>query len=104
MKKLMFVLLILLLPVFASAECENPLDKTYEWDGITVTFKTGYSNDTICQIDLEGEPSQFFLYSWDPTRCRATLETSPPIYLLFDDGWFDLSMVPYRFATIGTCD
>jgi hypothetical protein len=96
-------MILLPLAVFAG-DCENPLDKTYEWDGITVTFKAGYSGDTICQIDFEGEPSQFFLYNWDPTRCRATLETDPPIYLLFDDGWFDLSTIPYRFATIGTCD
>jgi len=103
MKKILFIL-FLLFPILANAECEDPLGKTYQYDGISIHFTPGYQKDTIAQIAVDGSPSVFYHYVWDGEICTATLLSNPPLYLQFDETWFDVSENPYRFAIVTSTD
>ena len=103
LKMTMGLMMLLPLAVFAG-ECENPLGKTYSYNGITIHFAPGYQQDTIAQVNIEGSPSVFYHYVWDLKTCTATLLSKPPIYLQFDEGWFDVTENPYRFVWVTTVD
>lgn len=101
MKKMF--LLLLLIPVFAWATCQEPIGQVYEWEGVQVSFHQGYGN-TICQINQDGVPTQYIPYVWDEFACTATLQSDPPVYLQFDEsGWFDITTMP-RFTWVTSVD
>ena len=101
----MIMALMILLPLAAFAgECEDPLGKTYSYDGITIHFVQGYQQDTIAQIAVDGGQSIFYHYIWDGEICTATLLSEPPLYLQFDESWFDVTENPYRFVWVTTVD
>ena len=104
MKKWIMILLFLTIPMIVWAQCENPLGKTYVYDGVTIRFIPGYQQDTIAQINVAGGESVFYHYIWDAITCRATLLSESPIYLDFDESYFDISENPFRFAVVGSTD
>lgn len=107
MKKwIMMVIMIMFLamPLVTFAQCENPLGKTFQSSGITIYFAQGYQQDTIAQVYMAGADPVFFHYTWDGAICRATLENDPPIYLDFDEMWFEISDNPYKFAVVTSVD
>ena len=103
LKMIMGLMTLLPLAVFAG-ECEDPLGKTYQYDGVSIHFAQGYQQDTIAQIAVDGNPSIFYNYIWDLKTCTATLLSEPPLYLQFDETWFDVSENPYRFAIVTSTD
>ncbi len=101
MKKLILIL-FLLIPYLAMAECPDPTGTTYQGDGIVLRFATGYGDDRILQL-YTNRGDYYIHYDWNGELCRATLALDPVMYLDFDDSWIDLSTM-LRFQVVGTVE
>ncbi len=108
MKKLLFML-CLLLPCYSLAgDCVNPIGEQYGMGVTILSFGQAYAPgppDGILHVFADGEMVAHIPYSWDQAACQAALDMEPPLWLHFDEGWLEISNYPrYAFAPVTSVD
>ena len=79
-----------------SAECENPLNRTCSFNGIDLYFHEGYQGENIVNLYI-GDDIHYYRYDFNKELCMITLETDPPLYLMMNGMYLDISYTP-RFV------
>ncbi len=100
MKKFLLMLCLLLPCAAFAGDCVNPIGEQYSLGDTVIWFGEAYAPgppDGFAHIAVNGEAVAHIPYAWVEESCQAALDTDPPLWLQFDDGWLEITNYP-RFA------